>query len=99
GHDPADDRTRAAEGPRRAGGAGVHAGARGPHRLRHEADGHPAPPAGRRRARLLVAAAAVESAMIRVENLVKKYGAFPAVDDVNLDVAPGEIHGFLGPNG
>ena len=37
--------------------------------------------------------------MIRVENLVKKYGAFTAVDDVSLDVAPGEIHGFLGPNG
>jgi len=37
--------------------------------------------------------------MIRVENLVKRYGAFTAVDDVSLDVAPGEIHGFLGPNG
>jgi len=37
--------------------------------------------------------------MIRVEDLVKKYGAFTAVDGVSLDVAPGEIHGFLGPNG
>src|SRR5437899_9853417 len=37
--------------------------------------------------------------MIRVENLVKKYGGFTAVDGVSLEVAPGEIHGFLGPNG
>jgi ABC-2 type transport system ATP-binding protein len=37
--------------------------------------------------------------MILVENLVKKYGAFTAVDGVSLEVASGEIHGFLGPNG
>ncbi len=37
--------------------------------------------------------------MILVENLVKTFGSFRAVDDVSLDVAPGEIHGFLGPNG
>jgi ABC-2 type transport system ATP-binding protein len=37
--------------------------------------------------------------VIRVEGLVKKYGSFTAVDGVDLDVAPGEIHGFLGPNG
>jgi ABC-2 type transport system ATP-binding protein len=37
--------------------------------------------------------------MIAVEALVKKYGAFTAVDGVSLAVAPGEIHGFLGPNG
>ncbi len=37
--------------------------------------------------------------MIAVRNLVKKYGAFTAVDGVNLEVAGGEIHGFLGPNG
>ncbi len=37
--------------------------------------------------------------MIRVSGLVKKYGSFTAVDGVDLDVAPGEIHGFLGPNG
>jgi ABC-2 type transport system ATP-binding protein len=37
--------------------------------------------------------------MIRVQGLVKNYGAFTAVDDVSLDVAKGEIHGFLGPNG
>ena len=37
--------------------------------------------------------------MIQVEGVVKRYGAFTAVDGVSLDVAPGEIHGFLGPNG
>jgi ABC-2 type transport system ATP-binding protein len=37
--------------------------------------------------------------MIAVESLVKRYGAFTAVDGVSLDVKPGEIHGFLGPNG
>jgi ABC-2 type transport system ATP-binding protein len=37
--------------------------------------------------------------MIAVENLVKIYGRFKAVDGVTLTVEPGEIHGFLGPNG
>ncbi|HET7698029.1 MAG TPA: ABC transporter ATP-binding protein [Vicinamibacterales bacterium] len=37
--------------------------------------------------------------MIAIQDLVKRYGAFTAVDGVSLDVAPGEIHGFLGPNG
>jgi len=37
--------------------------------------------------------------MIALEHLIKRYGTFTAVDDVSLDVAPGEIHGFLGPNG
>jgi ABC-2 type transport system ATP-binding protein len=37
--------------------------------------------------------------MIAVEHLVKRYGSFTAVDDVSLQVAPGQIHGFLGPNG
>ena len=40
-----------------------------------------------------------EPSMIAVENLVKEYGRFRAVDGVTLDVKPGEIHGFLGPNG
>ena len=37
--------------------------------------------------------------MISVRNLVKRYGSFTAVDDVSLEVEPGQIHGFLGPNG
>ena len=37
--------------------------------------------------------------MIRVQNLVKKFGTFTAVDDVSFEVAEGEIFAFLGPNG
>ncbi len=37
--------------------------------------------------------------MIAVEQLVKRYGQFTAVDGVSLEVKPGQIHGFLGPNG
>jgi ABC-2 type transport system ATP-binding protein len=37
--------------------------------------------------------------MILVQDLVKRYGAFTAVDGVSLEVPKGEIHGFLGPNG
>jgi len=37
--------------------------------------------------------------IIKVENLVKKFGQLVAVDDVSFSVAPGEIFGFLGPNG
>jgi len=34
-----------------------------------------------------------------VENLVKRFGRFTAVDHVSFEVARGEIFGFLGPNG
>src|ERR1700729_68781 len=37
--------------------------------------------------------------MIRVQQLVKKFGDFTAVDNVSFDVAKGEIFAFLGPNG
>ena len=37
--------------------------------------------------------------MIRVENLVKTFGEFTAVDHISFDVAQGEIFAFLGPNG
>lgn len=37
--------------------------------------------------------------MIAVENLVKRFGSFTAVDGVSINVEPGQIHGFLGPNG
>jgi ABC-2 type transport system ATP-binding protein len=36
---------------------------------------------------------------IDVENIVKKYGDFTAVDDVTFHVGDGEIFGLLGPNG
>ncbi|MGZ8489394.1 MAG: ATP-binding cassette domain-containing protein, partial [Candidatus Binatia bacterium] len=37
--------------------------------------------------------------MIQLINLSKHYGKLAAVDNLNLEVAPGEIFGFLGPNG
>ena len=38
-------------------------------------------------------------AAIRVEGLVKRFGAFTAVDQISFSVRPGEIFGILGPNG
>ncbi|MCC6473577.1 MAG: ATP-binding cassette domain-containing protein [Burkholderiales bacterium] len=37
--------------------------------------------------------------MIKVENLVKSFGATRAVDGVSFEVGRGEVLGFLGPNG
>ncbi len=37
--------------------------------------------------------------IVRVENLVKRFGELVAVDDISFSVAQGEIFGFLGPNG
>lgn len=37
--------------------------------------------------------------MIKVENLVKKYGEHVAVDNLSFTVEKGQIYGFLGPNG
>ena len=36
---------------------------------------------------------------VEIDNLVKTFGAFVAVDHVTLQVEKGEIFGFLGPNG
>ena len=37
--------------------------------------------------------------MIKIENLVKKFDQFVAVDNLSFQVAEGEVLGFLGPNG
>ena len=37
--------------------------------------------------------------MIRVQNLVKQFGDFTAVNDISFEVPKGEILAFLGPNG
>ena len=39
------------------------------------------------------------SAAVEIDNLVKQFDRFVAVDHVSLHVKPGEIFGFLGPNG
>lgn len=38
-------------------------------------------------------------AVVRVDHVVKSFGAMRAVDDVTFAVGPGEIFGLLGPNG
>jgi ABC-2 type transport system ATP-binding protein len=40
-----------------------------------------------------------DSAAIRTQDLVKRFGNFTAVDGVNLEVRRGELFGLLGPNG
>ncbi len=36
---------------------------------------------------------------VRARGLTRRFGTFTAVDGIDLDVAPGEIFGFLGANG
>lgn len=36
---------------------------------------------------------------VRLDRITKRFGDFVAVDNVSLEVTPGEIFGFLGPNG
>jgi ABC-2 type transport system ATP-binding protein len=38
-------------------------------------------------------------ALIEIEHLTRRFGAFTAVDDVSFTVDKGEVLGFLGPNG
>ncbi len=41
----------------------------------------------------------MSDAVIRVENLTRRFGEFVAVDHVNFEVGAGEVVGYLGPNG
>jgi len=45
------------------------------------------------------AAAAPVRPAIRIRNLVKSFGALTAIDDVSLDIAPGEFFTIVGPSG
>ncbi len=38
-------------------------------------------------------------AVLQTEGLTKHFGAFKAVQDLNLEVREGDLYGFLGPNG
>jgi ABC-2 type transport system ATP-binding protein len=40
-----------------------------------------------------------DDAVVRVQQLLKKFGAFTAVDRISFEVRRGEIFGLLGPNG
>jgi lipooligosaccharide transport system ATP-binding protein len=40
-----------------------------------------------------------DGALIRARGLVKRFGDFTAVDEIDVEVAQGEAFGFLGPNG
>ncbi|NLY50925.1 MAG: ATP-binding cassette domain-containing protein, partial [Firmicutes bacterium] len=42
---------------------------------------------------------AVERSLISTAGLTKRYGAFTAVDNLNLEILAGEVFGLLGPNG
>ena len=37
--------------------------------------------------------------MLQIKNLTKSYGNVKAVDDLSLEIRPGEICGFIGHNG
>ncbi len=37
--------------------------------------------------------------MLKIEHLTKQYGDKKAVDDLSLEIRPGEIYGFIGHNG
>ena len=37
--------------------------------------------------------------MLRLDRLTKVYGTFPALNGLSLEIAGGQLHGFVGPNG
>lgn len=37
--------------------------------------------------------------ILKTENLSKHFGGVKAVDEVNLEVEEGKVHGLIGPNG
>ncbi|MFZ5596533.1 MAG: ABC transporter ATP-binding protein [Bacillota bacterium] len=37
--------------------------------------------------------------VVSTSNLTRKFGSFTAVNNLNINIRPGEIYGFLGPNG
>ena len=37
--------------------------------------------------------------LLRVQNLMRRFGGIVATDNLSLDVVPGELHAIIGPNG
>ena len=44
-------------------------------------------------------AAAADKPLLRITSVVKRFGGFTAVNDLSLDIAPGEFFALLGPSG
>ena len=40
-----------------------------------------------------------QAPILSVKGLTKRFGTFTAVDGVTFDVMPGQVVGYLGPNG
>src|SRR3974390_747237 len=43
--------------------------------------------------------AAIDMPLLRIDAVVKKFGSFPAVNRLSLDIWPGEFFALLGPSG
>jgi len=41
----------------------------------------------------------VSDPLLRVDNLVRRFGGITATDNLSLEVVPGELHAIIGPNG
>jgi len=41
----------------------------------------------------------VAEPLLRVDNLVRRYGGITATDNLSMEVVPGELHAIIGPNG
>lgn len=41
----------------------------------------------------------VQEPVVRIQNVSKRIGSKTLIDDLTLDIPPGQVYGFLGPNG